>query len=65
MNKDIMKQTGFEKEVEDVENGICPICKGVIDMNDFRDEVSRMEFSISGLCQSCQDEFFDENADDN
>lgn len=24
----------------------------------FRDELSRVEFSISGMCQKCQDEFF-------
>ena len=31
---------------------------------DFRDEVSRKEFGISGLCQRCQDEFFVEPFDD-
>jgi len=25
---------------------------------EFRDEISRREFSISGLCQKCQDAFF-------
>lgn len=25
---------------------------------DFRDELSRKEYSISGLCQRCQDEIF-------
>ena len=27
---------------------------------EFRDELSRKEFSISGLCQNCQDEVFKE-----
>ena len=27
-------------------------------MEDFRDNLSRKEYSISGLCQDCQDEFF-------
>ena len=27
-------------------------------VGEFRDEISRREFSISGLCQSCQDSFF-------
>lgn len=27
----------------------------------FKDELSRKEYSISGLCQSCQDAFFDED----
>lgn len=26
---------------------------------EFTDELSRQEYSISGLCQRCQDEFFD------
>lgn len=26
----------------------------------FRDELSRKEFTISGLCQTCQDRFFEE-----
>jgi len=27
---------------------------------EFRDEISRREFGISGLCQACQDKFFGE-----
>lgn len=27
----------------------------------FRDKVSRKEYTISGLCQHCQDRFFDED----
>jgi hypothetical protein len=29
--------------------------------NSFRDEESEVEFDISGLCQDCQDEVFDES----
>ena len=36
----------------------CPFCKNIINQRDFRDDISRKEFQISGLCQSCQDEFF-------
>lgn len=28
--------------------------------NSFRDDVSRKEYRISGLCQTCQDNVFDE-----
>lgn len=56
MNKQIMKMAGFEQEVELVEQGQCPFCKKPI--GKFRDEISRREFRISGLCQSCQDDFF-------
>ena len=40
--------------------GRCPFCGKTIDVEiEFRDELSLKEFGISGLCQSCQDEFFD------
>lgn len=60
MNKEIMKKMGFGKEVELVENGYCPFCKKPVKMEDFRDHISRAEFKISGLCQTCQDEWFEE-----
>jgi uncharacterized CHY-type Zn-finger protein len=31
---------------------------------EFRNELSRKEFGISGLCQHCQDRFFDEPMED-
>ena len=58
MNDNIMRQMGFDKEVEDVHNGICPSCKNQINSAEFRDELSKREFKISGLCQKCQDEIF-------
>lgn len=34
----------------------CPICKKSIDVNNsFRDDLSRREYLISGMCQNCQD----------
>jgi len=35
------------------EKNICVVCGG--EASDFRDEVSKKEFSISGMCQECQD----------
>ncbi len=58
MNKEIMRKTGFEKEVALVEQGCCPFCKRLVDENCFKDELSKKEFKISGLCQECQDETF-------
>lgn len=58
MNKDIMRQAGFGKDVELVEQGKCPFCKKPIDATTFRDELSLKEFKISGMCQKCQDDFF-------
>ena len=41
-------------------NDICIICEG--DASRFTDEVSRKEFAISGWCQHCQDEMFNDTA---
>ena len=40
---------------------ICPFCDNAISPSDFRDEISLIEYRISGLCQDCQDEVFGEN----
>jgi hypothetical protein len=34
------------------------LCKRKVNKDEFRDELSRKEFEISGLCQLCQDEIF-------
>ena len=53
--------TVFPKEWKRREEGKCPFCGKVIDVDhEFRDELSLKEYHISGLCQSCQDEVFDE-----
>jgi len=36
--------------------GRCPTCSG--EVTEFRDDLSIKEFSISGMCQSCQDSVF-------
>ena len=60
MNKTIMRAMGLGKEVDRVEMGRCPFCNKDIDVGkEFRDELSRKEFGISGLCQKCQDEVFE------
>ena len=58
MNEDIMRQAGFNKEIDRVKQGKCPFCNKKINPDEFRDEHSRREYKISGLCQKCQDEFF-------
>lgn len=59
-----MKQCGFEKEVQMVENQVCPCCSKPIVMSidppTFKDQLSYKEFIIPGLCQQCQDEIFGE-----
>ena len=58
MNKKLMKDLGFENEVNKVELGLCPFCNKKINIKDFKDILSINEFKISGLCQSCQDKTF-------
>ena len=36
-----------------IDQGRCPICCQIV--GGFRDGLSRREFTISGLCQGCQD----------
>lgn len=36
--------------------GRCPICTKPV--GNFRDDLSRREYEISGMCQDCQDEVF-------
>ena len=57
MNKEILRKIGFGNQVELIENKQCPICKEEI--GGFRDEQSKKENTISGLCQACQDRFFE------
>ena len=49
-----------------IEEGICITCddaKG-IKATSFRDDISRKEYSISAMCQSCQDDIFGESDDE-
>lgn len=39
-----------------INSGKCRFCETPI--GDFRDDLSRKEFKISGLCQKCQDDAF-------
>jgi len=48
----------FKEEQEAAKNSLCPFCKKPIKGEDFRDELSRKEYKISGLCQECQDKMF-------
>ena len=36
----------------------CPICSKDIKEEDFKDRLSKKEYSISGMCQECQDKTF-------
>ena len=60
MNRELMIAAGFVKEVELVKEGRCPFCMRRVNEGEFRDEISKREFEISGLCQVCQDITFKE-----
>lgn len=59
-----MKAVGLGETVKLVEAGICPFCHSKVDIKDFRDELSLKEYTISGLCQKCQDETFSNSDED-
>ena len=63
MNRDLMEQAGFGEEMKRVENRQCPLCGEKINTDDFKDELSLKEFTISGMCQKCQDKFFSKTED--
>ena len=44
--------------------GLCPLCRAQVKAEDLRDELSRKEFKISGLCQPCQDDVFGTEPDE-
>ena len=58
MNRNIMRAAGFGEQIRMVDQGKCPLCGKVVIMDDFKDELSRREFKISGICQKCQDDIF-------
>ena len=60
MNKELLKKLGFEKAVDHVEHGFCPVCSEPVSIGDFRDLISKKEYEISGLCSDCQDDIFGE-----
>lgn len=41
-----------------VAKNLCPFCGATIREEDFRDGESKREYSVSGLCQTCQDDVF-------
>ncbi len=59
MNKYIMRTMGFGDQVDLVEKGKCPFCKKQVDPGKFKNELTLKEYSISGMCEECQNEFFD------
>jgi hypothetical protein len=55
--ENLLKQlTGGVSRRQAVHEAFCVWCRGAA--TEFKDEISRREFTVSGLCQTCQDSFF-------
>ena len=54
------RSMGLSEMFKRKDEGLCPFCGREVNMDDFRDDLSRHEFELSGLCQMCQDYFFKE-----
>jgi transcription initiation factor IIE alpha subunit len=59
MNSDLVSMGGFAFALDLINEGKCPVCGEEVEREDFKDELSRKEFDISGLCQGCQDKTFE------
>ena len=46
----------FADQLKRLDQCLCPTCGK--EVGEFRDDLSRKEFTISGMCQSCQDSMF-------
>jgi uncharacterized CHY-type Zn-finger protein len=57
VNLDALSEGIFRRSRSDsIINATCVICGG--DASSFRDALSSKEFTISGMCQACQDSVF-------
>jgi hypothetical protein len=52
------KKAFGKSQTECSEQKICVYCHKKVENEDFRDDISRKEYGISGLCQKCQDDTF-------
>ncbi len=44
--------------VAQIKNRVCVFCGVSVNEDSFKDELSKKEYTISGICQSCQDKTF-------
>jgi hypothetical protein len=57
-NKPAFNIPCFVHKRELIENDKCTECEKDIKEEEFKDEISKREYSISGMCQKCQDKIF-------
>ena len=54
---DVAEKLFGRKRTDSIATQKCVVCGGPA--TEFRDELSRREYQISGLCQKCQDEIWE------
>jgi len=59
---DLVAKAAGGPGIDALKEGRCPMCGE--DATVFRDELSRQEFDISGMCQTCQDKVFVSSKDE-
>ena len=64
MNKELTEIIGVDENGDARGKACCVHCGRYANREDFYDDESLMEFSISGLCQDCQDECFGGSPED-
>ena len=55
---DLAQKSFGRKRTESIEGDICVACGAKAPPESFKDDLSRKEYTISGMCQSCQDGVF-------
>ena len=48
----------FPEQADRVIFGVCVTCPNAIEEKHFKDDISKQEYGISGMCQECQDSVF-------
>ena len=60
--EDMLKGVFGIDRVQCIKDNVCTTCgKSVVE---FRDQLSRKEYTISGMCQECQDNTYSNNGDE-
>lgn len=58
LNKPVFKLSLFKDKADRIRQGLCPECEREIKEEEFNTELDKKEYSISGLCQTCQNLIF-------
>ena len=64
LSEENLEYKHMNKRINVVDLGDCACCSATIFLSDFNDRLSFREFTVSQMCQDCQDETFVEHPDD-